>query len=330
MQTETIDAADLWRGRRDELREKQETLSPEAFRNFVAQRGAELITDKIAEMLLYQKASLRQDEAMGKRIDAYVDSEIRKIVTAHHDGMQRRYEKYLESQGMTLEQAKAELRRQFIVAGYLETAVRPKVAEPTRAELVAAFEANKESWRKPARRSLSLIDIRTTQFLPNETSEPTREHSQAAREEARSKAQAALAELRGGAAFADVARRYSHDTRAADGGAWGWINPDSLRERYAPALKALDKLRAGQVSEAVETPDGFFIVRCDEFEPAVEPDFLSVQPQLREIAFRRMYNQMVTDLVTELRSKARIEPENLERYHAAVVTAAFDRLASTP
>ncbi len=324
VQSESVQASDIWLGHRQELLEKQQSVGSEAFRAFVSQRAAELITDKVAEMLLYQKAALRQPEDVGKRVDAYLDGEIRKIVTAQHGGMQRRYEKHLEAQGTTLERARDDLRRQFIIAGYLEMEVRAKVAEPTRADLVAAFEANRQAWRRPARRSMSLIDIRVSELLPREITEPTREQTQAARAEARSKAQAALAEIRNSTPFAEVARRYSHDSRAAEGGVWGWINPDSVRERYKPALEALDKLGAARVSEVIETPDGFFIVRCDEFEPGVEPDFLSVQPQLREIAIRRTYNQRVTDLVAELRTQARIESIDLERFHAAVVAAALE------
>ncbi len=324
VQAETVEAGDLWLGQRDELAARAEAHSPENYRNYVSERAAQLITDKIAEMLLYQRASLRQPEEVGKKIDAYVDGEIRKIVTEDYDGLQRRYEKHLESQGSSLEQARMQLRRQFVITGYLEMEVRPKVAEPMRSELLAVFEDNREAWRRPARRSMSLIDIRIAGLLPDDVDAPTREQLQAARKEARSRIEAAQLELRNGAVFAEVVRRYSHGSRATEGGAWGWVTPDSVRERFQPALAALDKLHSGEVSEIVETPDDFFLVRCDDFEPGVEPDFQSVQPQLKEALFRKEYNQRIAELVLDLRAKARIEPARLERFHAAVVAAAYD------
>jgi len=323
VQAETVQAADLWLGHREELAKKADSLSPDEYRNYVAERAAQLITDRIAEMLLYQKASLRQAEEVGKKIDTYVDGEIRKIVTEDHGGLQRRYEKYLESQGSSLEQARTQLRRQFVISGYLETEVRPKVAEPTRSDLLAAFESNREAWRRPVRRGMSLIDIRVADLLPDDVDAPTREQLQAAREEAHSKIKAAKLEVQNGASFAEVARRYSHGARAAEGGAWGWVTPDSIRERFQPAIAALETLHAGAVSEILETPDGFFLVRCDERESALEPDFQSVQPQLKEFHIRKAYNQMISELISELRGKARIEPVRLERFHAAVVAAAF-------
>jgi len=321
VQGESVAAGEVWLGHRDELAEKAKSFAPEEFRGFVTQRSAELITDKIGEMLLYQKASLRQTPELDKKVDAYVDGEIRKIVTAEYDGLQRRFEKYLESQGTTLEAARSQLRRQFIIAGYLETEIRPKVAEPTRADLLEAFESNKDAWSKPPRWSMSLIDIRTADLLPTDVTGPSREQLQSAREEAKSKARAALAELRDGADFAGVARQHSHGARAAEGGNWGWVTRESVRERFLPAVEALQKLRGGQVSDILETPDGFFIVRCDAHEPAVEPDFQSVQPQLKERVSRRRYNQLINERIVELRSKARVEPANLDRFHAAVVAA---------
>lgn len=321
VQTETVEAGELWKGHRDELEEKSKTLSDEEFQAFVARRSAELITDKIAEMLLFQKASLRQTPEIDKRVDAFVDSEIRKIVTAKYDGLQRRYEKALEVQGTSLDELRLSLRRQFIIGGYLENEVRPKVAEPTRADLVEAFESNKEKWVRSERRSMSLIDIRASDLLPAGVTEPTREQLATAREEARSRAKAALAEARGGGEFAELARRYSHGANAQEGGRWGWVKPEDVRERFLPAIDALGKLTAQQISEVVETPDGFFVVRCDEYEPAYTPDFESVQPQLKDFVSKRLYNHLVTELITELRSKARIEPANLDRFHAAVAAS---------
>jgi len=328
VQTETVEAGEVWRGHRDEIDEKARIVSNEDLRQFVAQRSAELITDKIAEMLLYQKAALRQTAEMETRIDAYVDGEIRKIVTAKHEGLQRRYEKYLNSQGTTLEETRTTLRRQFVIAGFLESEVRPKVAEPTRADLVEVFEANQGNWAKPERRSMSLIDIRAADLLPEGVNDPSREQLAAAREEARTRANAALAELRSGADFAELARRYSHGAKGADGGAWGWIEAEDVRERFLPAIEALNKLSAGRVSDVIETPEGFFIVRCDAFEPAVTPEFESAQPQLKELVFRRMYNHLVSDLIAELRGKSRIEPANLDRFHAAVAAAGMALLGA--
>lgn len=323
VQSETVTAEELWKGRASELQDKEKSLRPEEFHDYLMQRALQLINDRVMEMLLYQKAALRLESTDDKKIDAIVDSEIRKIVTSEHNGVQRRYEKELQAQGRTLDDVRKELRRQFVIASFLEGEVRPKVAEPTRAELLAAFQANRDSWRKPARRSMSLIDVRVREFLAEDNSNPTTDDLATARAKAHSQILSARAELRSGASFADVAKKYSHDGRAPDGGKWGFVQAESVRERFQPAIAALAKLRGGEVSDVVEAPEDFFIVRCDELEPGIEPDFQVVQPDLREQLFKRAFNQKVAEFVNELRKNARIEPTNLERFHAAVVEAAL-------
>jgi peptidyl-prolyl cis-trans isomerase SurA len=330
VQGEKVEAADLWLEHHDELENKFKELSPRQFREFVAERSAQLITDKIAEVLLYQRAKLRMPDGMDKKIEEYADGEIRKTVTADYGGIQRRYEKKLEKEGRSLDAVREQLRRQIVISSFLDNEVRPRVADPTRAELYEAFHSNIDAWRKPARRSMSLIDARISEFLPKDAAAPTREQSEAARAEARQRIEAARSELGTGASFADVARKYSQGLHAEEGGAWGYVNGDSVRERFAPAVEALAKLDAGRVSDIIETPDGFFLVRCDVLQPGVEPDFQSIQPQLREEFFRNQYNRQIAELVFELRKNARVEPENLERFHSAAIAGAFNIVEPLP
>jgi hypothetical protein len=319
---DSVEAAELWENLSDELSRKAETLSPDQYQDYLDRQAAQLITDKIAEMLLHQRASLRVTEKMSTRIDEYVDREIRRIVTTGYGGIQRRYEKYLDSKGQTLDGMRERMRREIIITSYLEQHIKPKVAEPTRAELLALYQANAESFRRPARRRMSLIDVRILDGLPKGVNEPTREQWDTARQEALSRAETAQAELRSGLPFADVARRHSNGLHADDGGAWGWVSRGSVRERFEPAVSALYRLPAGDVSDIIETDDGFFLVRCDEIDPGLEPSFKAVQPELKKRHFRAAHNQLISELVTELRSEARIEPADLTRFHAAVVDAA--------
>ncbi len=325
---ETVEAHELWLGLHDELSTKAKTLAPEDYRTYLDRRAARLITDKIAEMLLYQQASLRFSPEMSAKVDTYVDAQIRKIITTEHDGVPRRYERQLESQGRTLKDAREKVRREIIITSYLEQEVKPKVAEPTRAELLAAFEANADSFRRPARRRMSLIDVRLRDRAGKDAGSPTRDQFESARMQARSRIQTARAELDSGVDFAEVARRYSDGLHADEGGSWGWVTKGSVRERFEPAVEALHSLDAGSVSNIIETDDGFFLVRCDQIDPGHEPDFQTLQPRLKERVLIESYNRLVVEQVAQLRSKARIEPPNLERFHAAVVEDAMHRIAN--
>jgi len=89
---------------------------------------------------------------------------------------------------------------------------------------------------------------------------------EAARKAAREKAEAIRAQIAGGADFATVAKEKSDDTgSAAQGGDLGFIS----RGRTAPAFEsAAFALEPGTVSDVVETPFGFHVIKVEEHRQA--------------------------------------------------------------
>lgn len=326
---ESVSAADLWKYNHADLAKARKAGERE-YHAYVERVAAKLIPDRITEMLLYQHAAVRLPPEAEKNVERYVDGEIRKMITAQHGGVQRRFDRDLAEQGLTIDDMRDRVRREVIITSFLEREIRPKVAEPTRAELMSAFEANKEQWRQPSRRSMSLIDVRVASHLPDGTTDPTREQKEAARAEARSLIQSVEVQLRNGADFAEMARQHSEGLHASEGGTWGWVTADAVRDRFRPAVDALEKLDTGQTSPVIETADGFFLVKCDQHDAAVDPTFRDVQPQIKEAYLRAGYDRLIGDLVRELRAKARISPRNLELYHAAAVDAAIELLKDQP
>lgn len=329
VQNETLSTADIWRDQKAELQKQAAVLPPDQFNSLVQGRAVQLITDRVSESLLYQQAVLRLEKRIVDAIAAQVDADIRKLVTAKYGGVQRRYERELEEGGDTLTRVRELRRRELMVTAYLEMEVKPKVAEPTRAELLALFQENVEGWRKPARRRMSLIEVRIGEFLPKDTDEPTREQWEAARREAQARARTAKLMIDQGTEFATVAQSYSHGLQAPDGGKWGWITREGVRERFLPAVDALEKLSGGQVSDVVETPESFFIVRCDELDAGFEPNFENVQPELADRFFRVNFNRRVAVHVEDLRQRANLPTEELERFHRAVVEAGYREAQGT-
>jgi len=324
--SETTHAADMWREIGDDLEVKLRDVPDSGRAQFIAERSARWIADKIAEALLYQQASLRLGPEVGKNVDRFVDAEIRKIVTDEHQGVERRFEKHLAVKGQTIEDVRERLRREIMVSSFLDGEVRPKVAEPTRAELLAVYNENMDAWRRPTRCRMSLIDVRVLDRLAEGVTLPTRTQMDAARAEARSRIDAARMAVNQGMAFPEVARQYSDGLHATEGGSWGWVSPGSVRPRFEPAVESLYRLGAGQVSDIIETPESFFLVRCDERQGGEEPSFTAVQPELIERYSRLAFNRLVSERVAKLRAEASIQPANLERFHVAVIEATLKQM----
>ena len=77
-------------------------------------------------------------------------------------------------------------------------------------------------------------------------------------EASRQRAAKALAELHGGADFAQVAAGYSNAKDALQGGNLGWRAADSIPTLFQEALK---KMKLGDISAVLRSPNGFHIVK---------------------------------------------------------------------
>ena len=80
-------------------------------------------------------------------------------------------------------------------------------------------------------------------------------------EQRRRKALLALSELRRGTAFAQVAATYSDAPDALQGGTLGWRSSARLPALF---LEVLEKLKNGEVSDILRSPNGFHIVKLLE------------------------------------------------------------------
>jgi hypothetical protein len=302
---ETIPASEILARDLPDLRQRSEDMSLRSYQDYAMQLAVVRTRDRIAESLLYQQASLRIPKDADAQIEKAVDREIRRIVTEDFEGIQRRYEKFLEERHQTIEDARKAIRRQLVITRHLEMIVKPRVASPTRAELLELYEENKDRWETSERRQMSLIDVRINDDRDAQA--------------ARARATEALSRLEAGEAFEDVAAEYSDGVFAAEGGSWGWVSREGVRDRLVPAVDTLYALAASEVSGLVQGPDAFFIVRCDEVDPGQEADFITAQADLKQEHFKREYNRMIAAEIERLEAKAEIDPPDLREFLLAVL-----------
>ena len=82
------------------------------------------------------------------------------------------------------------------------------------------------------------------------------------REEAKARAEECLRKIRGGASFEDMVKEYSDEPGAADrAGDLGVFDRNQMVKGFADAAFSL---KVGEVSEVVETPFGFHVIKRTE------------------------------------------------------------------
>lgn len=120
--------------------------------------------------------------------------------------------------------------------------------------------------------------------------------------EQEAEARAIIAQLRGGADFAVVAREKSKDTGSGtEGGDLGFFTREQMVREFADAAFTLTP---GTIStDPVRSQFGWHVIRVEEKRNRPAPTFEQVRPQIEEFLTRRVQGE----LVQRLRASAQVE-----------------------
>ena len=106
-------------------------------------------------------------------------------------------------------------------------------------------------------------------------------------------AKAILAQLKGGADFATLAKEKSKDPGASEGGDLGYFTKDQMVPEFAEVAFKLDK---GQISDPVKTQFGWHIIKVEDKRIKPTPTFEQVKPQIENYVAHRAQAQLVENL----------------------------------
>jgi peptidyl-prolyl cis-trans isomerase C len=113
--------------------------------------------------------------------------------------------------------------------------------------------------------------------------------------ETAAEADAVIAKLKGGAKFEDLAKTSKDTGSAANGGDLDWATPSSFPKVFSDAFVNLQK---GQVTEkAVQTPNGFHVIKVDDVREAKLPTLEEVKPQIADALTQKKLQGYQEELV---------------------------------
>ena len=103
------------------------------------------------------------------------------------------------------------------------------------------------------------------------------------------------------AKFEDLAKKYSKDTSASNGGDLGWVLPANLVPEFAQAMAGLKK---GEITRnPVQTRFGWHVIRLEETRKLDFPDYDKVKTRIAG----QLQQQHIGKLVKELVATAKVE-----------------------
>jgi len=238
-----------------------------------AQRDAlirQIVSRAVDDLLLVEAARSSGITAGESDVASAVDRQIQQV--QQQFGSQAEFARALAASGRSVEEYRASLVRQFVdralvqryIAQRSERMRRPVVTQQQMEEFFRS-QASRLGTR-PATISFQQVIVRP-------------QPSDSARARARRLADSVLAEVRApGSDFAVLARRYSQDGSAQQGGDLGWFREGQMVRPFEAMAFAM---RPGDVSPVVETEFGYHIIKLEKIRgPERSARHILIRPEL--------------------------------------------------
>lgn len=278
--SEAITADEIINPVRQQIGEIAAQTDYEQFRGKVKPMLGNVLIQKIGDIRLYEKAKAALPENVDEEIiDKIIEQEIQRFI-AQYGGDYAAAEKVLKSMGTTWKDFYQFQRRSLLVQSFISEEI--KVDKPvTHSELLEYYNRMKDEYfTKEGQLEFRLIDLEVAKFA--DANNPGANAEQKAKELA-----ARISErIKKGEDFGELARQYSNDPAAKNGGLWRPIRPGSLAEPYDAIEKAIEKMDIGQTSEPVAAEGHIFIVKLENKQAPSCKTFEQVQG---DVEVRMMY-----------------------------------------
>jgi len=172
-----------------------------------------------------------------------------------------------------------DLRKRLIVETYLKKKVEQE-AQVSDAELKKFYDENQEKFKTGAQVKASHILVKSEK-----------------------EAQDILAQLKSGASFEELAKKYSTDSTASKGGDLGWFSKGAMVPEFD---KAVFGMKEGALSGIVKTQFGFHIIKVTGTRSAGIRAFDEVKEQIKSTLLPSKQQEIFQKMKEDLKKNAKV------------------------
>jgi peptidyl-prolyl cis-trans isomerase SurA len=301
---------------KDEIKQQDATNADKVY----AERERDVLRDLIDQQLLLEKGKdlgISADTELIKKLD-----EMRKQMNL--DSMEE-LEKAAQSQGISYEDFKQNLRNQIITQQVIAREVGSHL-NITKEDEQKFYEGHKSEMEQPEQIRLSEILVSTQKAAPSKVPEPkaspdsppaaadakpadTPPPAPAAPDAeqlaaAETKANGILDQIHKGAAFDEVAKKNSDGPSAAQGGDLGLFKRGTLSKELEDRTFAM---KAGEVTDVIRTKQGFVILKVTEHQMAGIPTLKQMEPRIQDALYYQKLQPALRVYLKKLREEAFID-----------------------
>lgn len=268
---------------KDKLRDElaQQYTGPELDAK-VNDESKNLLRNLIDQSLMVQKA---KDEDINVETDLI--KRLDQIRQQDHAATIEDLQKEAEEQGVNWEDFKEQIRRQLLMQEVISRFVGSRIVV-TREQERAYYDKHKDEFKSQGIVHLAEILVSNDKYKAPEDA---------------NRAKAAEAELKGGAKWSEVVKKYSDGPATDQSGDVGPQNSSSLPPSIAATLNKLD---INDYTDPIEVKQGYVILKLlDRLSPGV-PKFEEVEGHINEYLSNQQMEPKLRDYLTELRKESYI------------------------
>lgn len=262
---------------RHELAERTRSVTAQLRRQGAPLPPIPQLEKQVLERMIGDRVQLQFAKEIGLRIDdAELDRAITRIADENKLSLQQ-LRAALERDGIPFSEFREDIRNEITVTRLREREVESRITV-TDSEIENFIRTQEKA-------SASDQDFDISHILVTVPEKASPEIIQSRRE----RAEQALAAIRNGTDFRQVAATYSDAPDALKGGALGWRSASRLPALF---LQAVERLKPGEVSEVVRSPNGFHLLKLNERRGSAAPVKLT-QTHVRHILIKT--NELVSE-----------------------------------
>jgi peptidyl-prolyl cis-trans isomerase SurA len=231
----------------------------------------DIIQTEVDRVLVLKEFYKEKEGETKKTIpSSYIDNQVAEILITQYDNDRSKFLAELRRQGKTIRDFRKEV-EEDIVEGYMRQQQRKSQSIISPVKVETFYNENKDKFYQEDSVHLRLIQFTRTEDATDET--------------LKAKAEAAIARVRAGEKFEEVAKEVSQDTRRTKGGDWGWQKRSDLKPELS---EPLFKLAKGEVTEPIILPEGAFLMYVEDRKFAGTQPIDEVRDQIERILVQQM------------------------------------------
>jgi foldase protein PrsA len=239
------------------------------------------LKDAIVRSLVERAEFEQEAEEMGIKVtDAELEKRLDELKQQFFQGDEEKYRKEIAKQGLTDERVREEIRARLLSEKLYEKVTSG--VKVSQAEIKSYYDKNKAQFQRPESREVRHI-------LVKKESQATDIYEQ----------------LRDGANFAALAKKFSQDTSSASkGGKYTAVKGQSV----APFDKFVFAADTGDLSRPVKTEFGFHVIEVlADIKPKSVTPLKEVEATIRDTLLREKQNETMREWVNDLQAKYKDE-----------------------